>query len=150
MMRLICVSVLALVVAGVAYAAPVTAPITAQPLGVGHITQPFTVKVSKPGDLVFVQVKIQPGGSFGWHSHRSAVAVAVVAGTLSLYDSSDPSCKAQRMTAGQGFVEAANHVLLARNDGKTPVRVLVAYLGAPHGKPADVPAARPSQCASVN
>lgn len=149
MKRLICIAAVALVAAGGAYAAA-KPPITAQALGVAHVAQPFTVKVSKPGDLVFVQVKIQPKGSFGWHSHRSAVAVAVVAGTLTLYDSSDPSCRARHVTAGQGFMEAANHVHLARNDGTTPVRVLVAYLGAPHGQGADVPAAQPSQCTSVS
>jgi len=149
MKRLICVSVVALVAAGVAYAAA-KPPIVAQPLGVGRIAKPFTVKVAKPGDVLFVQAKIEPGGSFGWHSHRSAVAVAVVAGTFTLYDSGDPNCRPQRMKAGQGFVEQANHVHLGRNEGKTPVRVLVAYLGAPHGKPTDVPAARPAQCSAVS
>jgi quercetin dioxygenase-like cupin family protein len=148
MKRFILISVAALVTTGVAYAAG-QPPITAQPLAVGHVTKPFSINVSKPGDVLFVQVKIQPGGSFGWHSHRAAVAVAVVAGTLTLYDSSDPNCKARPMKAGQGFIEQANHVHLARNEGKTTVRVMVAYLGAPHGKPADVPAKRPAQCSSV-
>jgi len=137
-----------LVAAGVAYAAA-KPPILAQPLGAAHVSKPFSVKVSKPGDLVFAQVTVQPGGSFGWHTHSSAVAAAVVAGTLTLYDSSDPSCSPQRVTAGHGFVEPANHVHLARNDGTKPVRVLVTYLGAPHGKPLDAKAARPAQCAGV-
>jgi quercetin dioxygenase-like cupin family protein len=148
MKRFILISVAALVTAGVAYAGG-QPPITAQPLAVGHVTKPFSINVSKPGDVMFVQVKIEPGGSFGWHSHRAAVAVAVVAGTLTLYDSSDPKCAPQPKKAGQGFIEAANHVHLARNEGKTVARVMVAYLGAPHGKPADVPAKRPAQCASV-
>ena len=148
MKRFILISVAALATAGVAYAGG-QPPITAQPLAVGHVTKPFSINVSKPGDVMFVQVKIQPGGSFGWHSHRAAVAVAVVAGTLTLYDSSDPKCVAQPKKAGQGFVEPANHVHLARNEGKTVARVMVAYLGAPHGKPADVPAKRPAQCTSV-
>jgi quercetin dioxygenase-like cupin family protein len=148
MNRVICICAAALVVAGVASAAG-KPPILAQPLGVAHLSKPFTVTVSKPGDLLFAQVKIEPGGDFGWHYHRSAVVVAVVAGTLTLYDSSDPNCSPQHVKAGQGFVEQANHVHLARNDGTTPVRVLVAYLGAPHGKPTDVPAAQPKQCASI-
>jgi quercetin dioxygenase-like cupin family protein len=148
MKRFILISIAALVTAGVAYAAG-QPPITAQPLAVGHVTKPFSIDVTKPGDVMFVQVKIRPGGSFGWHTHRAAVAVAVVAGTLTLYDSSDPACKAQPMKAGQGFVEPANHVHLARNEGKTPVRLLVAYLGAPHGKTPDVPAAKPAKCEAV-
>jgi quercetin dioxygenase-like cupin family protein len=148
MTRSILVLAAALTLAGAAYpAAPL--PITAQVLGVAQVAKPFQVDVSKPADLIVVQAKLMPGGSFGWHMHRSAVAVAVVAGTLTLYDSSDPHCKPQHVTAGHGFFEQPNHVHLARNDGATPVRVLVTYLGVPHGKGSDVPATQPAQCASV-
>ncbi len=148
MKHLVAVLVAALVVSGVAYAAAKPA-ITVKPLGAAQTTKPFSVKVSGPADLVFAQVTVQPGGSFGWHLHRSAVAAAVVAGTLTLYDSSDPSCSPQRVTAGHGFVEPVNHVHLARNDGSRPVRILVAYLGAPHGEKPDAAAKTPSQCSSV-
>jgi quercetin dioxygenase-like cupin family protein len=94
-------------------------------------------------------VKVMPGGDFGWHYHRSPVVAAVTAGTLTLYDSSDPKCTPQRIAAGNAFTEAANHVHLARNEGTTPVRVMVAYLGAPSGQKPDVPAKAPAQCASV-
>jgi quercetin dioxygenase-like cupin family protein len=155
MKRLVLVLALALVAAGVAYAAA-KPPIMAHPLGAGRLVpaalhaRSFAIDAAKPADVLFVQVTIQPGGDFGWHIHRSAVAVAVVSGTLTLYDSSDPSCAGQRIGAGQGFMEAANHVHLARNEGKTPVRVLVAYLGAPHGVSPDAAAARPAQCAGIN
>jgi quercetin dioxygenase-like cupin family protein len=148
MKRVICISALVLAAAGVAYAAGQPL-IFAQPLGVARVAKPFTVKVSKPADLLVLQAKVMPGGDFGWHYHRSAVAVAVLAGTLSLYDSSDPTCAAQPITAGHGFVEPPNHVHLARNEGTTPVRLLVVYLGAPHGQKPDVPAAQPAQCPSV-
>ena len=148
MKYLIAVLAAALVAAGVAYAAA-KSPIAVKPLGAARMAKPFSVTVSKPSELVFAQVTVQPGGSFGWHTHRSAVAAAVVAGTLTLYDSSDPSCSPQQVRAGHGFVEPANHVHLARNNGSTPARVLVAYLGAPYGKKLDAPAATPSQCASV-
>ena len=105
MKRFILISVAALVTAGVAYAAG-QPPITAQPLAVGHVTKPFSINVSKPGDVMFVQVKILPGGSFGWHTHRAAVAVAVVAGTLTLYDSSDPSLHGSADEGGPGFRRA--------------------------------------------
>jgi quercetin dioxygenase-like cupin family protein len=147
MKRMIGIAVLALVAAGAAYSAG-NPPITAQPLGSAQLARPFTV-TAKPGDLTVLQAKVMPGGNFGWHTHRAPVAVAVLGGTLTLYDSSDPKCAAQRITAGHGFIEAANHVHLARNEGTAPVRLLVVYLGAPHGVQPDVPAARPSQCASV-
>jgi quercetin dioxygenase-like cupin family protein len=134
----------ALVVAGVASASG-EPPIKAQALAAARIAQPLSIK-SKPGNVVFVQVKVMPGGDFGWHFHRSPVVAAVTAGTLTLYDGSDPKCTPQRITAGNAFTEAANHVHLARNEGKTPVRVMVAYLGAPSGQKPDVPAKAPAQC----
>ena len=87
-----------------------------------------------------------PGASFGWHSHRAAVAAVVKSGTLTLYDSADPSCTPQRYSAGQGFVEQRNHVHLARNEGNKRVVVLVTYLGLKHGVNPDVPAESPGNC----
>jgi quercetin dioxygenase-like cupin family protein len=118
-------------------------------LAAAKIARPLSIRTSKPGNVVFVQVKVLPGGDFGWHFHRSPVVAAVTAGTLTLYDSADPKCTPQRVTAGNAFTEAANHVHLARNDGKTPVQVTVAYLGAPPGQKPDVPAKAPAQCASI-
>jgi len=138
----------ALIVAGVASASG-EPPIKAQALAAARLAQPISIKTSKPGNVVFVQVKVMPGGDFGWHFHRSPVVAAVTAGTLTLYDSSDPRCAPRRITAGNAFTEAANHVHLARNEGTTPVRVMVAYLGAPSGQKPDVPAKAPAQCASV-
>ena len=105
--------------------------------------------VSKPADLLAVEVKVQPGASFGWHIHRSAVAALVQSGTLTLVDGSDPSCTKRQIRAGHGFVEPANHVHLGRNEGKVPARILVMYLGAPHGQAPDVAAPPPAQCASL-
>ena len=138
----------ALVVAGVASASG-EPPIKAQALAAARLAQPISIETSKPGNVVFVQVKVMPGGDFGWHFHRSPVVAAVTAGTLTLYDSSDPKCTPRRITAGNAFTEAANHVHLARNEGTKPVRVMVAYLGAPSGQKPDVPAKAPAQCASV-
>jgi quercetin dioxygenase-like cupin family protein len=148
MKHLVRIGAVALVAAGVASAATKPA-IIEKPLGVAHVAKPFMVKATKPSDLVFAQVTVMPGGDFGWHMHRAAVAAAVVAGTLTLYDSADPSCAPQQITAGHGFFETANHVHLARNNGSTPVRVLVAYLGAPHGQKLDVAAEQPAQCVGV-
>jgi quercetin dioxygenase-like cupin family protein len=145
---------LALVVAGVASAAG-KPPIVAQPLGAGQIVasaqvaKSISIDLSKPAKVVFVQATIRPGGSFGWHTHSSAVAATVISGALTLYDSSDAKCAGHPITAGHGFMESANHIHLARNDGKTPAKVLVAYLGAPPGKALDSPAAQPAHCEAV-
>ena len=136
----------ALVVTGAALAAGGPSGITEHVLADGKVAKPFTIEVSKPGDVVMASAKIRPGASFGWHTHRSAVAVAVLAGTLTLYDPDNPGCAPQRIRAGQGFVEQANHVHLARNEGKATVRLVVTYLGAPHGASPDVPATQPAGC----
>ena len=151
MKKVMLVLAAALVGAGVAFAAPrPAAPITSHPLALARVAKPFAVHAAGGRDLLFLRATVAPGGNFGWHTHRSAVAVAVVAGTLTLYDSGDATCAAQRIAAGNGFVEPPDHVHLARNEGTKPVRLMIAYLGTPRdGRPPDEPATRPAQCASV-
>jgi quercetin dioxygenase-like cupin family protein len=146
MKAVLCALVVALAVAGAAFAAGNSGGITPKVLADGKVAKPYTVKVTKPGDVLVVAATVSPGASFGWHTHRSAVAVAVSAGTLTLYDSDTPGCAPQRISAGHGFVEHPDHVHLARNEGKKTVRLVVTYLGAPHGQSPDVPAQRPSGC----
>jgi quercetin dioxygenase-like cupin family protein len=114
---------------------------------VAALRQSYSIAVRKPGDVMVVKVEVAPGASFGWHSHPSAVAVAIAAGTLTLYDSSDPNCSPKRYSRGQGFVEPANHVHLARNEGMTPVTLYATYLGVPRGASPNVPAHGP-MCAA--
>ena len=121
-------------------------PITEKILGAGSISDGYTIDVNKPRDVVVAKATVPPGASFGWHSHRAAVAVVVKSGTLTLYDSADQSCTPQRYSAGQGFVEHRNHVHLARNEGNKRVVVLVTYLGLKHGVNPDVPANNPGNC----
>ena len=72
--------------------------------------------------------------------------IVVKSGTLTLYDSADPSCTPHRYSAGQGFVEQPRHVHLARNEGREKAEVLVTYLGLEHGVNPDVPAPSPGNC----
>jgi quercetin dioxygenase-like cupin family protein len=146
MRYVLCAVVVALAVTGAAFASGAPSGITEHVLADGKVAKPFTVEVAKPGDVLVASAKLAPGASFGWHSHRSAVAVAVVAGTLTLYDSDNPGCAPQRIRPGHGFVEQANHVHLARNEGKTPVRLVATYLGTPHGLSPDLPATQPAGC----
>jgi quercetin dioxygenase-like cupin family protein len=120
--------------------------ITEKILAAGSVAQPYTIDVTKPADVVVAKATVPPGASFGWHSHRAAVAVAVQAGTLTLYDGADPHCTPQRIAAGHGFVEQPNHVHLARNETRRTVTVLVTYLGLEHGVDPDVPASSPGNC----
>jgi quercetin dioxygenase-like cupin family protein len=120
--------------------------VTATPVAVASVHQPYSISVEKPADLIVVRVKVPPGGSFGWHSHPSAVAVAITSGTLTLYDRGYPTCVAKRFSRGQGFVEPANHIHLARNEGTIPVTLYATYLGVPQGGKPNVPASAPANC----
>jgi quercetin dioxygenase-like cupin family protein len=121
-------------------------PITEKALGAASISQPYTIRVRDAADVLVATATVPRGASFGWHFHRSAAVVVVTSGTLTLYDSADPTCTAQRYSAGQGFVEHANHVHLARNEGSTRAVVVVTYLGLPHGVNPDVPVPSPGNC----
>jgi quercetin dioxygenase-like cupin family protein len=121
-------------------------PVTATPVAVATLHQSYEISVKKPADVLVVKVKVPPGGSFGWHSHPSYVAVAVTSGTLTLYDSSYPNCGPKRFSRGQGFVEPRNHVHLARNEGTKPVTLYATYLGVPLKATPNVPASKPANC----
>jgi quercetin dioxygenase-like cupin family protein len=123
-----------------------TTPITEKVLGAAGISQPYTIPVTKPSDVVVAEATVPPGASFGWHYHRAAVVVAVKSGTLTLYDSTDRTCTPQRYSAGHGFTERPHHVHLARNEGREPAVVFVTYLGLKHGVNPDVPAPSPGNC----
>ena len=120
--------------------------ITEKVIAAGGVAQPYAIDVTKPADVVVAKATVPAGASFGWHSHRAAVAVVVQSGTLTLYDSADARCTPQRIAAGHGFVEQPNHVHLARNETHHTVTVLVTYLGLEHGVDPDVPAAAPGNC----
>jgi quercetin dioxygenase-like cupin family protein len=120
--------------------------ITEKVIAAGGVAQPYAIDVANPADVVVAKATVPAGASFGWHSHRSAVAVVVQSGTLTLYDSADTRCTPQRVPAGHGFVEQPNHVHLARNETRHTVTVLVTYLGLEHGVDPDVPASAPGNC----
>lgn len=137
---------LALVVSLVAVATSsgAGAPIVATPLGVG--TMQATTIHAKAGAVVLDAIKVAPGGSFGWHTHGSAVAVVVTAGTLTVFDPDVAKCAPFKVSKGQSFIEPAGHVHLARNDTKTPVRLYAMYLGIPKGVQANIAGTAPSGC----
>ena len=119
-------------------------PIVAKPVAVGTM-QATTIHATK-GSMVLESIKIAPGGSFGWHTHGSPVAVVVTSGTLTVFDPSVNNCSPFKVSKGASFVEPANHVHLARNDGKTPVTLYALYLGIPKSAGANDGAAQPSGC----
>jgi quercetin dioxygenase-like cupin family protein len=120
-------------------------PIVARALGVGTMKTPFTVN-AKPGSMIVESITVKPGGSFGWHTHGSAVAVVITGGTLTVFDPSVSSCAPFKASKGQSFVEPANHIHLARNDGTKPVTLYAIYLGVPKGAQPNIPGTQPAGC----
>jgi quercetin dioxygenase-like cupin family protein len=125
------------VVAALAVAAPSfgkDAPIVARTIAAGKM-QATTIQ-AQTGMTILETYRLAPGGSFAWHVHGAPVAVIVASGTLTVFDPTVGNCKPFSVSKGMSFVEPANHVHLARNDGKTPALVYALYLGVP--KAADV------------
>ena len=119
-------------------------PVFAKALAVGKM-QATTIHANT-GSMVLDSITIAPGGSFGWHTHGSPVAVIVVRGTLTVFDPAVGNCAPFKVSKGASFVEPANHVHLARNDTKTPVTVYAMYLGLPKLAGANAPASEPAGC----
>jgi hypothetical protein len=88
-------------------------------------------------------ITVDPGGSTGWHSHPGATFVAVKSGTLTLYHGDATTCTSQAYSAGQGFLEPAGDVHVARNEGSTPVELYVTFLAVPVGAGLRVDAQNP-------
>ncbi len=125
------------VVAALAAAAPSLGkgpPLVAKVIAVGKM-QATTIQ-AQTGMTILESYRLAPGGSFGWHVHGAPVAVVVASGTLTVFDPTVGNCKPFRVSRGMSFVEPANHIHLARNEGKTPALVYALYLGVP--KAADV------------
>ena len=117
---------------GVALASAGGPPISGGVVGSGVFTyKTASVELSHSKGFIMEWAKVPPGQSFGWHLHREPVAVAISSGTLTLYDGKDASCTASRYSAGQGFIEPANHVHIARNEGTKTVSLYAIYLGVP-------------------
>ena len=150
-------------VAGVALASPGSA-IMGDPVIGGRATftdgVAFEVTVTAPdgttqtasapsGDVIVQRVLVGPGGSTGWHSHPGPAIVTVAAGTLTLFDSDDPTCTPHPYAAGQAFVDlGAGHVHIGRNLSETEgAQLFVTYLGVPSGESPRTDEADPGICA---
>ena len=135
------------VVCALALAAPALAggpPIVAKAVAVG--TMKATTIHAQTGAIDLETFRIMPGGSFGWHVHGAPVAVVVTGGTLTVFDPTVGGCKPFKVSKGQSFVEPANHIHLARNDGKTPATLYALYLGVPKAGHANYEEGRPAGC----
>jgi hypothetical protein len=89
------------------------------------------VKAHKSLDLAVQQIVFQPGGHSGWHSHPGPVFIQVVSGTMTFYESADPTCTPIVRTAGQGFLDVGDHAHIARNETGSTATNVVTYFAPP-------------------
>ena len=92
--------------------------------------EPAAITGGDGRDVVLQRITIAPGGHSGWHSHPGSVAIWVASGTFTVYNA---GCVRQQYEAGEGVVEGAGHVILARNEGTVPVTTYAASFDVPVG-----------------
>ena len=101
---------------------------------------------ANPGfDLAVQTITFQAGGQSGWHSHPGPVFIQVVSGTMTFYESDDPSCTPVVKTTGQGFLDYGDHAHIARNESASVAQTVVTYF-APAGVPLRVDEPNPGNC----
>ncbi len=103
------------------------------------------VKAHRDLDLAVQQIVFQPGGQSGWHSHPGPVFIQVVSGTMTFYESDDPTCTPIVRTAGQGFLDVGEHAHIARNETGSTATNIVTYL-APPGATLRIDQPNPGNC----
>jgi quercetin dioxygenase-like cupin family protein len=86
------------------------------------------IETQGPRDMLVTSIVVDPGGSFGWHSHPGPVLVAVSKGTLTFYEPKGARCSRSTITANHAFIEDGQDVHLARNEGSAPVELNAIFL----------------------
>lgn len=99
-----------------------------------------------PTQALVTSITIDPGGTFGWHSHPGPVLVTVAKGTLAEFHADGHRCQRTTVTAGEAFVESGGVVHLARNAGSTPVELNATFLARPGVTEFLIPEQRPAVC----
>jgi quercetin dioxygenase-like cupin family protein len=103
-------------------------PVMLDEIDIKSNTDDHKLKIQTRGEWVsrVVHYRVVPGGEFGWHSHPGANFVAVTAGTLTKYEAGNPTPFVYPQ--GTGFVEDADQVHFAANEGNTDLEVVVFLL----------------------
>jgi hypothetical protein len=120
---------------------------TGGPFKVKRITGDWHVEVkAKPAfDIAVQTIEFAKGAQSGWHSHPGPVFIQVVSGTMTFYESDDPTCTPIVRTAGQGYLDVGDHAHIARNETEAPAQNLVTYF-APPGAPLRIDEPAPGNC----
>jgi quercetin dioxygenase-like cupin family protein len=109
----------------------------------------LSLQLTKGSSDLYVQNNVwQPGASTGWHSHPGHSLIIVTAGTLTDYESSDPTCQPTVYKQGMAFVDpGGGHVHNIRNEtGAVATNIAVQLIPADAQRRIDAP--QPTNCPS--
>ena len=114
---------------------------------VKRMTDDWHVEIkAKPAFDLAVQSILFPAGSHsGWHRHPGPVFIQVAKGTMTFYESDDPTCTPIVREEGEGFLDVGDHAHIARNESGEPATNVVTYF-APPGASLRIDAERPGNC----
>jgi quercetin dioxygenase-like cupin family protein len=121
---------------------------TLSPVNFNIKTGDWMLGLRTKGDsnVIVTESVINPGGSFGWHSHPGPSLVVVKSGTLSFYRGDDPTCTAAIYQAGDVFIDPGDVVHIGRNEGSVDLDVITTRL-IPAGATARIDEPDPGNCA---
>lgn len=85
---------------------------------------------TKGSSDLYVQSNVwQLGGTTGWHSHPGHSLIIVTLGTITDYESDDPTCSPKVYTQGMSFVDAGgSHAHVIRNEGTDIAQTIAVQL----------------------
>lgn len=86
------------------------------------------IETHGPRDMLVTSITVDPGGSFGWHTHPGPVLVSIGTGALTLYQPEGGRCVRTVVPAGKAFIEDGGDVHLARNEGSVPIVLNAIFL----------------------
>jgi hypothetical protein len=91
----------------------------------------FRAHSTEPIDIIVRQHDYAVGSTTGWHSHPGPVFITVTQGTLTYYESDDPTCTRHIVTAGQGFVDNGEGHVVRNESGEfaQDISVITAPVG---------------------
>ncbi len=129
--------------------------LTGEPIASGQLPEPIQAKFkdhhggfgvgTEVSTVSLIKFTLQPGGSFGWHRHGGPVWAIIAEGTLSIYDSDDPTCTPHLYTAGSSLLDAGDHTHLGVNETDEPVEIYATFM-LPEGGLTRIDAEDPGVC----
>ncbi len=151
----VALATLAVLVIATAAVATLGAGTSTTALGQGSLA-PLDVKVKTgawklsldtkgPSDISVSEIRVTPGGHFGWHSHPGPSLVIVKSGTSTFYRGDDPTCTGEEHPAGTAYVDPGGVVHTARNEGTVDLVIVVTRF-APAGAAPRIDQPDPGNC----